>query len=71
MKTKENGDARAHVTRLTDAEILREAELIMRAVHLKPRSGNDEILLPSRELTSEDEDRVVLALEKMYRGESE
>jgi hypothetical protein len=69
MISKANGDARSHVTRLSDAEIWREAQLIMDAIHLKPRSGNADILLPSRELGADDEDRVVLALEKMHRKE--
>jgi hypothetical protein len=69
MESKQNGDARLLMIPRSDAEIWREAELIMQAIHLKPRSGNDDILLPSRELHSNDEDRVVLALEKMHRGE--
>jgi hypothetical protein len=69
MISKANGDARASMSRLSDAEIMREAQLIMDAIHLKPRSGNTDILLPSRELGPDDEDRVVLALEKMNRME--
>ena len=69
MMSKANGDARAHVTRLSDAEIWREAQLIMEAVHLRPRSGDSDILLPSRELGPDDEERVVLALERMHRAE--
>ena len=55
---------------LSQAEILREAALIWKAINVKPDSPRAEILSPLRELAAADEDRVVLALEDMALSES-
>lgn len=56
------------VNRLTDAEILLEAELIMRAVHLRRPIDEAPILLKSRQLSDADEDRVIRAIEAIDRA---
>lgn len=59
---------RAISTPLSDADILREAELILAAIRDGPRYGCENILLQSRELNGDDEDRVIAALEKISRN---
>jgi hypothetical protein len=55
---------------LSRAEILREATLIWEAISVKPQSPRADILSPSRQLTTADEERVMQALEEMARSES-
>ncbi|HEU4748873.1 MAG TPA: hypothetical protein VFS56_10260 [Gemmatimonadaceae bacterium] len=59
----------ARSTPLSDTEILHEAELILAASRGGPGRAGEDILLPARELDSDDEDRVVAALEEMSRNE--
>ena len=54
---------------LSDAEILREAELIRDAIGVSPHNPASDILMQSRQLDDDDEDRVVAALEEMTRTE--
>lgn len=56
---------------LSDAEIQREAELILAAVASGARRGTEDILLPARELDGDDEERVVAALEEIRRNDPE
>jgi len=55
------------VNRLTDAEILHEAELIVRAMHLRLPVDETPILQKSRQLSDAEEDRVIRAIEAMDR----
>ena len=60
----------ARSTPLSDADIMREAELILAAIRAGPRSGAEDILVPARELDSDDEERVVAALEEISRNDT-
>ena len=59
------------MTPLTQAEILREAEMIREAIGASPQSARADILAQARELDTDDEERVVRVLEELSRQELE
>jgi hypothetical protein len=59
------------MTPLSQAEILREAEMIREAVGASPLSPRADILSQVRELDADDEERVVQVLEELSRQELE